>query len=35
MYECTKCKETLFNTPYYKTEEGKVCEDCFECDKED
>lgn len=27
---CVVCNHTCINTPYYKTEHGCVCEDCFE-----
>ncbi len=32
-YQCLVCKDQLFNTPSYKTVDGKVCEDCYESRK--
>jgi hypothetical protein len=32
-YRCPVCKVKLFNTPYYNTFHGKVCEDCYESRK--
>lgn len=32
-YQCPVCKDQLFNTPSYKTVDGKVCEDCYESRK--
>lgn len=33
MYACHICLYELSFTPYYNTEHGKVCEDCFESRK--
>lgn len=33
MYTCPVCLQQLAFTPYYNTEHGKVCEDCFESRK--
>ncbi len=33
MYSCPVCKKKLFNTPYYNTRHGKVCEECMESAK--
>ncbi len=32
-YQCPVCEDQLCNTPYYKTSDGKVCEDCYESRK--
>lgn len=31
--KCPVCFLAIINTPYYKTEHGKVCEDCYEARK--
>lgn len=30
MYKCIECKQKLFNSPYYITKQGKICECCYE-----
>ena len=29
-YRCPVCNMSMFNTPYYCTDEGQVCEECYE-----
>ncbi|CAH9011453.1 hypothetical protein VPHF27_0007 [Vibrio phage F27] len=33
MNECVVCHHFCINTPWYKTEHGCVCEDCYESAK--